>query len=72
MEQLEKLQPLAVNVSNHRVIVSDKVFSEIINTINKEIEVINILIDKNNEDHESIKELRGQIKNLANALNTII
>ena len=71
MEQIEKIQPITTKVSGHRVIISDKVFSEIIAVINKQTEAINGLIDKTNDNYESIETLDSSLKELANALSKL-
>lgn len=71
MEQIEKIQPITTKVSGHRVIISDKVFSEIITVINKQTEVINALIDNTNTNNHAIETLDSSIKELANAINKL-
>lgn len=71
MEQIEKIQPITTTVSGHRVIISDKIFSEIITVINKQTEVINQLIDKTNNNDEAIETLDSSLKELANALRKL-
>lgn len=71
MVQLEKIQPIPVQVSGHRVIVSDKVFNEIITVINKQTEVINSLIDNTKQNNEAIDTLDNSLRELANALQSL-
>ena len=71
MEQIEKIQPIAAAVSGHRVIVSDKVFSEIINVINLQTEVINKLVDNQAEAASQLSTLDSSIRNLANAIRNL-
>jgi len=72
MNKIEKIHPVTPEVVSNRVVISNKVFKEIVTTLNNAIDTLNILISKYNEDHESIENLRGQIKELAQAMNTLI
>lgn len=71
MEQIKQIKPLTPAITGHRVIVSDQVFSEIINVINLQTEVINALIEHQAETDRSIEVLDSSIKNLANAIRNL-
>lgn len=71
MGQIEMLHPITTSVTNHRVVISDKVFSEIIEVINKQTEVINSLIEKTSNNQNAIKTLDNSLKDLATAINKL-
>jgi hypothetical protein len=71
MDKIKQIKPLAPAVLGHRVIVSDKVFSEIISTINLQTEVINALVTHSAKVDTSIETLENSLKNLANAIRNL-
>ena len=63
MEAIKKLQPCPIKISGNRVIISDTIFSEMVNIINEQSATINALIDAQKADRIAIQELAQAMKN---------
>lgn len=75
MEHIKKLIPDKISVLGHQVVISEKQFDSLVNTINLQTEVINQLIDAISATDlhldladKHTKKLRSSVEALANAL----
>lgn len=79
MEHIKKLIPKKVPIAGNKLIVSEKSFNNLVDTINKITETINALIDAVEtldntltNEHQEKETLKNSITTLANALKTIM
>lgn len=77
MEKLKKLIPEKIQITGHRVIVSEKAFDSMVTAIDAQNEVINQIIDCLTEintelgkDKSNIRSIKTSVGKLANALKT--
>ena len=72
MIKLEKLIPKKLHAIGHNVVVSEKTFDIIIQTLNNQTTVINDLIDIVTSQNIKTDELNNDIQKLATAIKTLM
>lgn len=79
MEKLKKLIPEKIQITGHRVIVSEKAFDAMVAAIDKQNELLNSIIDcieeiDNNlsREHTDVLKLKTSVGKLAGALKTYV
>ncbi len=79
MDKLERLDPIPISIATNKVIISDKVFSQLVSKLNEQTDTINALITSNAELIKQVTVLKTQlsetqdtIKKLATAIGNLL
>lgn len=72
MEKLKKYIPDKISIVGHKVVVSDKTFNEIVQTLDKQTTAINKIIDIVEDLCSRTGRTEQNINKLAKAMKTIL
>jgi hypothetical protein len=65
MEKIQHLSPVPIQISGHKVVITDQIFNQIINILNTQSSTINTLIDKLESQDNLNASLDSKITNLS-------
>ena len=79
MDKLERLDPIPISIATNNVIISDKIFRQLVSKLNEQTDTINALITSNAELIKQVTVLKTQlsetqdtIKKLATAIGNLL
>lgn len=71
MEKLKKLIPEKIQVLSNKVVVDEKIFSDIVKVLNQQSSTINTIIDHINRNEFDLKTLETVTNNLAGSIQAL-
>ena len=78
MGKIEQIHPVPQSIVSSRVVISNKIFTQIVNHINLLVDTTNTLINRveqvagtNENLHQDLEETKQSLQNLAKAVQTL-